>query len=312
MTTTTAFLDAAVDAHRVYALDGRYRPVETIALGDVLGLTTLDASGDQIRPGMTDSHELDPSRLFPATGPVAIDGVHAGDGVAIDVLSIVPADRGHVWTRPGLGFGPSPDFFVRELDSRRPVLRFRDREAVIPRRVHVGTLGLAPAEETAVRDLGLHGGNLDTVQLAEGATLHLRAQADGGGLFAADVHAAMADAEICGTGVEVPARLRLRVRACDGWAPTLPTIVRAGRVWLLGVGDTLDDALERAVITAVTALQQIGGLSHEEAYLACGVLLEVQVCQVVNPHRSVAVSLSGGLDRDLIPPEVWVQDRESR
>ncbi len=40
-------------------------------------------------------------------------------------------------------------------------------------------------------------------------------------------------------------------------------------------------------------------LTEQEAYLSVGMLLRAQLCQVVNPRTSVAVSLEGGADRVL-------------
>lgn len=268
--------------------------------GEPFVLRTLDASGDQIREGVP-LDRIDRDRIFPVTGPVGIRGVSAGDVVGVEVASIEPDEFGHTWTRPGLGFGLDIDFHVRRLDARRPVIEWSSPVIEVPTRPHLGTVGVLPAELTEPRTLGLHGGNLDFVHCGVGSTTWMRAQVDGGGVFIGDVHMAMGDAEICGTGVETPAETELRVRTDAVWTPPAPVVTTADRAWVIGVGDEFDEALAAAVRAIVGRFAEVHELSPADAYLAVGLLLEVTVCQVVNPRRSVAVSLSSGADAVLRP-----------
>lgn len=65
--------------------------------------------------------------------------------------------------------------------------------------------------------------------------------------------------------------------------------------------ESLDEALASATRVVVEAVGERTGVPRSEAYLIVSVLLRVQVCQVVNPHTSVAVSLASGLDERLVP-----------
>ncbi len=291
-------LDAHRAEHRSYAVGGEWSPLASVMLGQDFAVRTLDASGNQMSEQLTSVAELDQARLFPATGPIAVEGVRTGDAVGIEVTSILPVSKGHIWTRPGLGFGPTPDFHVREVDVELLEFKLGAVRYPLTPRLHIGALGLFPVGTTSARDVGNHGGNIDSLELAEGATLWVRAQQDGGGVFAADVHAAIGDAEICGTGVEVAATVGLRVhRRAEG--PELPVIRRGDRTWIVGSGSTIEEALEQGVRFLHGALIQRLSVASRDAYLAVGAMLEVRVCQVVNPHTSVAVSLTSGLDRQL-------------
>lgn len=265
-------------------------------------LRALDASSNRIRPNMT-SEYVEGQPLFPVTGPVHVEWARAGDAVGISVVSIRVAPTGHVWTRPGLGLLDSSDLHVRPVSTGTLELEVgRCGSLSIPPRLHIGTLGVCPQEATAARDLGGHGGNLDAAQVGEGATLWVRARIDGAGVFAGDVHAAMGDGEVCGTGVEVAAEVGLEVTADNRWAPLLPTVETAdGRIWLIGYGETLDEALSLAVRTVVDAVSERAEISWQEAYEVTSLLLTIQVCQIVNPHTTVAVSLASGLDKLLVP-----------
>jgi len=271
-----------------------------VAAGSRLSFATLDASGGQF----TESEGLasaDPSRLFPVSGPVAVAGVRAGDTLRLRIEAIDMAERGHTWTRPGLGFASPVDYHVRELASEDPVIDWGADDIAVASRPHVGTIGVVPDAEFEPRSLGVHGGNLDSTHLRANATVWLRAQVDGGGVFVGDVHAAMGDAEVCGTGIEVAAVVDLTIDVDPRWSPNLPTVLDDDRYWIIADGDTFDEALARGIreCTRLLALDQ--GMSDDDAYLAVGLLLEVEVCQVVNPRRSVALSLGQGADRVLGP-----------
>jgi amidase len=216
---------------------------------------------------------------------------------------VVPAGEwGHTWTRPGLGFGADVEYHVRRLSARRPAIDWLPGPDVeIETRPHVGTIGLLPSERAEPRTLGDYGGNLDFAHCGPGATVWLQAEVDGAGLFLGDVHTAIGDGEVCGTGVEVGAVVDLSVIGAAPWPGRLPLVTTDDRAWVIGVGDTFDEALEVAVRECVTRFADAQGIAERDAYLAIGLLLEITVCQVVNPRRSVAVSLGSGMDSVLRP-----------
>ena len=284
-----------------YSLIPTQPMVTWVDQGAPVRLHTRDASGDQFREGF-DHGDTVVGELFPVTGPVGLRGAHSGDTIAIDVLGIQPAATGHTWTRRGLGYASPTDFHVRALSSSTPSIDWGYGPAIeITPRPHLGTLGLIPKEHCEPRSLGRYGGNVDTVHLGEGSTLWLTAQVDGAGVFTGDVHASIGAAEVCGTGIEVAAVVDLALRVHDGWKLELPTLRSNGKIWLLSDGDSFDEALETAVRACTTLLARSWGMSVKDAYLAVGLLLEVDICQVVNPRRSLAVSLSGGADIALGP-----------
>ncbi|GAA0251403.1 acetamidase/formamidase family protein [Actinomadura nitritigenes] len=274
-----------------------------VRLGEHFRVRTIDASGGQMHEAVS-ADAIDQAALFPVTGPIGVEGIRAGDTVGIQLRSVRPASEwGHTWTRPGLGFGSDVEFHVRRLGARRPVIDWLGGGATVDleARPHVGTLGLLPSDPTEPRDLGFHGGNLDFAHCGPGATVWLRARVDGAGLYLGDVHTAIGDGEVCGTGVEVDGIVDLSVVGGEPWPGRAPVVTMGRRAWVIGVGDTFDEALEVAVQECVTRFADAQGIAHRDAYLAVGLLLEITVCQVVNPRRSVAVSLRSGMDSVLRP-----------
>jgi acetamidase/formamidase len=70
----------------------------------------------------------------------------------------------------------------------------------------------------------------DCAALTAGATIHLRAQVDGAGLCVADVHGYIAEGEAAFAGIEVAARVRLRVERSSGWYVDWPLVETPGEV----------------------------------------------------------------------------------
>lgn len=297
-------LDGREERNRRYKIGADDEPEFWVRPGSTVCFHTLDASGNQITSATKSSTELNPEAIFPVTGPVGIEGVNPGDGIGIEVVSITPGEKGHIWTRPGLGFGPAPSFLVREVDTDHLSIQVGEDRVEIPPRLMVGTIAVSPEIEYEARDLGVHGGNLDTPELTVGSILWLRAQRTGGRVYAGDVHVAMGEGEICGTGVEVSAEIHLRLHRSDEWAPSNPIVVNDDRVWVIGIGSTLEQALNNGLVEVIHLLSTHRNLSTSDAYLMAATILEVRVCQVVNPHISVAISLSGGMDRFLIPASI--------
>jgi amidase len=289
-------VDGNQPANRCYKVGGNFEPVVRVEPTTLVCVSTLDASGNQMTEERSSVEDIDETRLFPVTGPVWITGAEAGDAIGVEIVDIRPWEYGHIWTRPGLGFGKAPSFAVRRVRSERLALRVDGKQVLMPQRPMVGTIAVAPVTRQEARDLGNYGGNLDAIQLCPGSTLWLTAQQRGAGIYLGDVHAAMGDAELSGTGVEVAADVYVRLHVRKDWSPKWPTVTGDKRTWVIGVGKDVEDALERAFSYVVDRLQKHHEMSTSDAYITASAFCEVSICQVVNPHVSVAVSLTGGLD----------------
>lgn len=299
----TAHSHNAQDFGQFYELTPDAPMTGPVVPGEIVNVRTLDSSGGQIRADV-DYGELDASKFFPVVGPIEIEGVKRGDTVAIEILDMRLDPLAHTWTRPGLGLlgqdrfavmeVPTETLEIRPLGANGPVLASAEPKA------HVGALGLLAETVEPARTLGHYGGNIDFNAVGVGATVWLTASVDGGGFFIGDIHATIGDGEVCGTGAETGASLRLRFQRHDSQKPILPTVEDAdGRAWVIGIGASVEEALKEATAYCVDRVAEAQGIDRDQAYLAVGLLLSMKVCQLVNPRTSVAVSLDGGLDRVL-------------
>jgi acetamidase/formamidase len=64
----------------------------------------------------------------------------------------------------------------------------------------------------------------DCQYLAAGAIIHLKAQVEGAGVCAADVHGYISQGEVGFAGIEVAAKVQLRVERSEGWFVDWPLI----------------------------------------------------------------------------------------
>jgi len=203
------------------------------------------------------------------------------------------------WTAIFPGFGLLSDQFTApwirtwEIGSNARAV-FRDAISV-PVRPFCGVIGLALAEP------GVHsvipprrvGGNLDVKQIGEGATLYLPVEVEGAMLGIGDTHAAQGDGEVCGTAIESPSTVTVRLsvrRDMDVDAPEFDVTrplenaedASAGYHATTGVAPDLMAASRQAIERMIAHLTRRYGLEPEEAYALCSVAVDLKISEVVD------------------------------
>lgn len=234
-------------------------------------------------------------------------GARPGDSVVVRIEAIEPADWG--WSGIFRDFGLLRDRFDDDLvvwrrreGSMVPVAGFL-RPVEIPIRPMIGWIGVAPPSG----DLGMippqpHGGNLDNRLHAVGTALELPVQRTGAQLMIGDVHAAQGDGEVCGTGIEVPARLRLSVelrrnRPLRGPRATARVAdAPTGLCWVTE-GVAPDPRLAARIATEEMVERWTErGLHAEEAYLLLSIAGHLRVSEAVDePNWVVSMVLEEAL-----------------
>jgi acetamidase/formamidase len=271
------------------------KPRLTVAPGDTVRMECFDASGAQVRPGMTvpEYLKIDRDRIHALTGPIFVDGAEPGDVLEIDILEV--AHRGWGWTSviTGLGFlkqrFSEPYIFHWTLDQ--DVSRSL-APAVVPLRPFCGVMGVAPGEpgEFRTRPPGVFGGNMDVRELCTGATLYLPVLNRGALFSAGDAHAAQGDGEVCINGIECPSNVTLRFRLHKRQPLSGPliesTLAKDGRdaeSWIVVESATDAIAAARAATSRIIDLLVARWhFTEVHAYLLCSVAMNLRLSQVVN------------------------------
>jgi acetamidase/formamidase len=284
-----------------------------IAPGDTVQLECVDASGAQVRPGMTVAEYLciDRGRIHALTGPIFVEGAEPGDVLQVDVLAV--AHQGWGWSSvvPGLGFlkerFSEPYLFHWQLEDA--VSRSLE-PATVPLRPFCGVMGVAPPEdgEFRTRPPGVFGGNMDVRELCSGATLYLPVLNRGALFSAGDAHAAQGDGEVCINGIECPAGVTLRFQLHKQRSLEGPLVESAAsprpdpgmEAWMVVESATDATAAARAATSRmIDLLHGRWGFSELHAYLLCSVAMHLRLSQVVNEPM---FTVSAVLPKSVLPP----------
>jgi acetamidase/formamidase len=288
-------------------------PRIAIAPGDTVHMECVDASGAQVRPGMSVAEYLgiDRGRIHALTGPIFVEGAEPGDALQIDVLKV--AHKGWGWTSviPGLGLLKDrfPEAYLFHWKLSEGVTTSLG-PAVVPLRPFCGVMGVAQAEdgEFRTRPPGNFGGNMDVRELCRGAKLYLPVLHTGALFSAGDAHAAQGDGEVCINGIECPADVTLRFHLHKSRPLAGPVIESAqtlerdarGESWI--VVESATDAVSAAraatsrMIDLLVARWDFGDVP---AYLLCSVAMHLRLSQVVNePMYTVSAAIS----KSVLPP----------
>jgi amidase len=275
-------------------LDRRDQPVATIDSGETIAVETEDAAGGIYRT----AEDVRPERLgerpggkFPVTGPFFVRGAEPGDTLVVRVDGIELDDQGYTTFR--IGGGLLGDW-MRE--AKGMIIPVRDGHAHLgdrlrlPVRPMIGKIGTAPALECIRSSTpGPHGGNMDCVDITIGSTLYLPVNVPGGLLYAGDVHAVMGDGEVCGTGVEIRARLTLTVSVWKGRPASMnwPRVETADAIMVVAADKPLEAAARLACQDMLLWLEEEYGLKRADAYLLFSLVGDLRICQIVNPLYTV-------------------------
>ena len=209
----------------------------------------------------------------------------------MEILEI--ATETWAWTANIPGFGLLSDDFPEPhlwISAVRGGIVTTPPGIEVPVRPMIGTIGVAPSRRGPAPLLvpTLAGGNMDIAQLGAGTTLHLPAQVDGGLLSAGDTHAVQGDGEVCGTGAETAATVRLQVNVSSHATSSAPwyehSAPRPNTDWTCttGIGPDLFEAARDATRRAVEIVAKGTGLDAVEAYLVLSLTGELRVSEIVD------------------------------
>jgi amidase len=278
-----------------HRFDAAEAPLLEVDAPAELMIETHDARGGKLKRAedveLTAPDFRDPfPRTNPATGPVRIRGAEPGDALAIDVLGIELDDYGFLLVKPDFGL-------VRGLVNRPEAKIVNVRDGTIefdrlrfPVRPMIGVMATAPAgEPIGTAYCGRHGGNMDNNRIAVGTRVHLPVRVPGASFYVGDVHASMGDGEVCGSGVEIGARVHLRVQLVKGAAREWPWMETPSLLIQSASAKTYEEASEIAVREMMGLLGARLGLAPADAFMLVSAVGDVRVNQACRSPIDVSV-----------------------
>jgi acetamidase/formamidase len=279
--------------------DNAIEPALEVEPGATVELEVTDASGGQLDrdSGVEDVAALDFSRVNPVTGTVFVKGARPGDVLDVEILSLRARDWG--WTAIIPGFGlladefPEPWLRISTVDADARRVSFLDG-VELPFEPFSGTIGVAPAEpgEHSIVPPSRWGGNMDIKHLRAGTRLLLPVGVEGALFSVGDTHAAMGDGEVCGTAVEAPMDIAVRLGVRRDFSVQAPQYVvvpgelartePGGYHVCTGVAPDVMEATRAATRAAIAQIVERRGGTVQEAYALASVACDLRIHEVVD------------------------------
>ncbi|MBE6989170.1 MAG: acetamidase [Ruminococcaceae bacterium] len=283
----------------VYEFDPAHHAIAKIPSGTLITMQTQDCFGGQVKAGQK-VNELNLSHTNPAVGPIYVISAEPGDAVRADILDIIPLGPGVTCTVPACGplcntCEPRTIF----LENREGFVDFQGlRFFTDPM---VGVIGCTPIQPVPTGWVGDHGGNMDCKHIRKGASVYCPVFLEGGLFLLGDVHAVMGDGELCGTGLEVPALVTLRLTVIKQVNLRLPVLETPDKWYVIGHGKTYPEALQLTTQVMQELLMQQYGLDAADAFLYLSLQGDVEVCQSCIPC-SIDMVLRCGVPKQIGKP----------
>jgi amidase len=279
------------------------KPVLRIQPGDTVRTWSVDAGG---RDKTSNRRSAGGN---PQTGPFYVEGTVPGDTLVVRLNKVRTnrdwAGSGSTIMRNALEPGSlanlkwDNEFSGRwKLDVAKGVAFLEKptealKNLTIPLQPMLGCIAVAPQGDSSIRttDSGRFGGNMDYNQIREGTTVYLPVYHPGALLFVGDGHAAQGDGELTGDALETSMDFEFTVDMIPGRNFGHPLAENAEFLISIGIGGSLDQALQQATSGLVRWLERDYKLNANEAAMLLGFAIKYDIVDLVGTQVSIAAKL---------------------
>jgi acetamidase/formamidase len=281
----------------------RAEPVLRIHPDDTVRTWSVDAGGRD-KEGVRRSPGGNPQ-----TGPFYVEGAVPNDTLVVRLTRVRTnrawAQSGSTIMRNALEPGTlgtlkwDERFNSRwKLDSTRNIAQLENPTDslsgfTVPLQPMLGCVAVAPPGDASVRttDSGRFGGNMDYNQIREGTTIYLPVSHPGALLFLGDGHAAQGDGELTGDALETSMDFEFTVDLIRDRNFGHPLAESSEFLISIGIGGSLDQALQQATSGMVRWLDRDYKLTPSEAAMLLGFAVKYDVVDLVGTQVSIAAKL---------------------
>lgn len=254
-----------------YEYSRHNEPRLRIAAGETIVVESEDAFSGQIRTNDDRRDKVKLPQGNPQTGPIWIEGAEPGDSLAVTIHEIKPL-IGQCSTRTS-----DPRQMAEWLGTDCPhgthicpikdgLIHWSDH-LTIPYTPMLGCIGTAPdwGVPTTI-PAGIHGGNMDIIEVCPGNTIYLPVFVKGGYLYLGDAHAAMGHGELSASGLEMPAETTITVELRKGKKVTGPRIESPTELMAVATGCPMERASAEAFAKLILWLETDYGWDRWKSY----------------------------------------------
>lgn len=278
-------------------------PVMHIFPGDSIKTRTLDSRGQDF--------DLKPRapRGNPLTGPFYVEGAMPGDTLVVH-LDKVRTNRDSAYQTNLIASTALEPGYLRELAKHDAGFNSWKINAAagtatlvdpsgkmsaytIKLSPMLGCVGVAPPRDEVLASghLGPFGGNMDSPQVREGATLYIPVFQPGALLYFGDAHAQQGEGELPGQGLETSMDVQLTVNVVRGKALAHPRLENADYMMIMGSGGTVDAAMKAATTEMSRWLADTYGLTPQDIAAFLGTAMEYDIAEVVDSEYGVTAKV---------------------
>jgi amidase len=280
------------------------KPVLTVAPGDTIHTTTVDAGG---------ADEKGITRVLggnPETGPFYIETASPGDTLAVHITRL-RLNRDYAISDDGIvGRGLDSDWAVKMKDGFKNVRWHLDlangtaspekpaehlTHYTVPLRPMLGCVAVAAGSTQAAPgtgDSGHYGGNMDFNEITEGATLYLSVNVPGALLYFGDGHAAQGDGELNGNALETSMDVEVTVDVIPNKHVPGPRVESQTHLMAMGLAGSMDDAFREATANMASWLTDEYKLTPSEVAQVLGTSSEYKVSEVADRNAGIVVKIN--------------------
>lgn len=272
-----------------YAFSKDLKPALTVASGDTVRIRTKDCFGNQVRTPEDELDSIDWDAINPATGPVYVEGAVAGGALKVSIDRIELDDQAACCTGKDEGVcGDRLECWSTRLCAIEGDELVWDGKVRLPIDPMIGVIGVAPAGEPVnCGTPSTHGGNMDTTQIGQGATLYFPVAVDGALFGCGDMHAVMGDGEVSVSGAEVAGFATVTLTAMPGLSIDTPLIETVDEFGVIFSAPSLDEAADGAVHRLVDLVADRTDQSPDSLVMLFSLCGDVRVSQMVDPNKTV-------------------------
>jgi len=133
---------------------------------------------------------------------------------------------------------------------------------------------------------------MDFNEIVEGVTAYLPVNQPGALLYVGDGHAAQGDGELNGNALETSMEVEFTVNVLHNKRIRTPRVESDSQIMTVGLGGSLEDALQTAISGMSQWLEQDYGLTPSEIAQVLGTSSQLSISEVADRNAGVAAKLS--------------------
>jgi amidase len=290
------------------------KPVLTVAPGDTIHTTTVDAGGSDMN-GVKRVQGGNPQ-----TGPFYIEGAEPGDTLVVHLVHL-KLNRDYAISDDGLDDrAMDNDVAVKFKDNGKSIRWHIDASKgvaypegagedlahyTVPLHPMLGCIATAtsPGAQSppGTGDSGGYGGNMDFNEIAEGATIYLPVSNPGALLYLGDAHAEQGDGELNGDALETSMDVEFTVDVIQNTNLHDRRIETPTHIITMGLNGSLDDAMKSATANMVSWLSHDYKLTPSEIAQLLGTAAEYKISEVADRNAGIVLKINKDRLKPLLP-----------